>query len=238
MKFKLILLFGFTVFAFQSCYFSPLESVSGNGVIVTEEREVESFDRLKVENGMDVFITQGDSEHVRLEVDENLLEHILTEVLDGELRIYSDANIRVARSKKIFVSYRSLNSLKISSAGDVKGTNTLRTDNLDIDLSSAGNLELDVISREIKVGISSSGNVTLTGETEYLEADLSSAGDLNAFDLVANKGNIDVSSAGDAKVNITEEADFNASSAGDIVYTGNPRIVNINESSAGDVRRR
>lgn len=237
MKHTILFSVAFLILTVYSCYF-PGESVTGNGNVVTEEREISDVEALKVENGMDVFITQGEEESLRLEVDENLLEHILTEVDGRELKIFSDVNIRMAKSKKIYVTYKNLNSIKISSAGDVNGLNMLNTDRIRIDLSSAGNLNLELTAEETRVQISSSGNVTLSGTTDFLRAELSSAGDLNAFDLEARKADISVSSAGNARVFVTEEGNFEASSAGDIIYKGDPENVNVNTSSAGNVKRR
>jgi hypothetical protein len=91
---------------------------------------------------------------------------------------------------------------------------------------------------EIEIDISSAGDARLQGKTNYLKADLSSAGDLNAFDLEAKKGDVRVSSAGDANVFVTEEAIFDCSSAGSIEFKGEPRIKNISTSSAGSVNKK
>ena len=206
--------------------------------MVTDKRHVSNFHSLSASNNLDVYITQDQEESLRLEIDENLLEHIITEVRNGELRIASDVNIRMAKSKKVYLSYKDLSSIKISSAGNVQGENKMNAGKLDIELSSAGDLNLDIEAEEINIGISSSGNAHLSGKTGYLNADLSSAGDLNAFDLVADKGDVSVSSAGDARVNITGDARFTSSSAGDIIYTGDPKIIDIHTSSAGSVRRK
>jgi hypothetical protein len=220
------------------CYWEMPESVSGNGDVVTEERDVPSFNGISVSTGIDVFITQGNEEHVKVVTDENLLEVVKTEVKDGILKIYTSKNIRRAASKKVYVDYVNLNKIKVSSAGDLKGENTLNTDELEIKISSSGDLKLDVIAQKINIDISSSGDANLSGKTDYLKADLSSAGDLNAFDLEAKVGDISVSSAGDANVFITEEASFKSSSAGDIVYKGDPSIKNITTSSSGSIRKK
>jgi len=214
------------------------ESISGNGDIVTEERDVKNFNGISVSAGIDVYITQGNEESVKVVTDENLLDIVKTEVKDDVLKIYASKNIRSAASKKVYVEYINLNKIKISSAGDIKGENTLNTDELEIGISSSGDLKLDVIAQKIYIDISSSGDANLTGKTDFLKANLSSAGDLNAFDLEAKFGDVSVSSAGDAKVFITEEASFSSSSAGDIVYKGDPRIKHISTSSAGTIRKK
>ena len=226
------------LFVLSGCYWEMTESISGNGDVVTEERDVPDFNGLSVSAGIDVYITQGNEKHLKVITDENLLDVIRTEVKDDVLKIYAAKNIRRAESKKVYVEYLNLNLIKVSSAGDVKGENTLNTNELKIRLSSAGDLVLDVSAREIDIDISSSGNAKLAGKTGNLKADLSSAGDLNAFDLEAEIGDISVSSAGDARVFITGEAEFSSSSAGDIVYKGNPEIRHIRTSSSGSIRKR
>ena len=220
------------------CYWEMPESISGNGDVVTEERDVPSFNGISVSAGIDVYITQADEEHVKVITDENLLDVVKTEVRDDVLKIYASKNIRRAASKKVYVDYVNLNKIKVSSAGDLTGENTLNTSELEIGLSSAGDLKLDVIAQEIYIDISSSGNGNLTGKTDYLKANLSSAGDLNAFDLEAKVGDISVSSAGDARVFVTEEASFSSSSAGDIVYKGDPKIKHMSTSSSGSIRKK
>ena len=112
------------------------------------------------------------------------------------------------------------------------------TDELDIEMSSAGNLTLVLEADKVEIDISSAGNARLSGKTNYFKADLSSAGDLNAFELEAKVGEISVSSAGNARVYITEEASFKSSSAGDIDYKGEPRLKNISTSSAGSINKK
>jgi hypothetical protein len=222
----------------QSCYINLGESVEGNGHVTEEIRNIRDFNELKVSSGIDVFITQDNDISLRIEADENLMEHIKTEVLDDQLKIYTDVNIRMAKSKKVYLSYEELKSIRVSSAGDVKGKNTLHTKDLELKLSSAGDIRLDVIADEIEVQIGSSGNATLSGKTEYLKARLSSAGDLNAFELKTAEADVSASSSGDAKVWVTGKARFKCSSAGDIVYHGDPEILESSTSSGGDIRKK
>ncbi len=220
------------------CYFEHYETVSGNGKLIKQQREVPEFTGLSVASGIDVIITQSDHIEVKVETDENLQDCIKTEVVNDILKIYTTKTIRHAKEKTVYVDFKKLNAIEISSAGDVSITNTLVTDKLDIDMSSAGDLDLAVEADEIEIDISSAGDARLKGKTNYLKADLSSAGDLKAFELEARKGDVSVSSAGDANVFVTEEANFKCSSAGSIEFKGEPRIRNISTSSAGSVNKK
>jgi hypothetical protein len=219
----------------QSCYFDFRETVYGSGNVVTEERPVSSFDGINVSSGIDVFITQGDKETLEVIADDNLLEYILTDVTGGILKIHTDVNIRKAESKEVHLVYKQIRSIKISSAGDVKGTNMMKAEDIEIHLSSAGDLILNVEAEHINCRISSSGDARLSGTAGELDAHLSSAGDLYAYDLIVRKAKVHVSSAGNARIHATEEVNLTASSAGDIYYEGNPQSVHTNTSSAGSI---
>ena len=116
--------------------------------------------------------------------------------------MYSDANIREAEMKRVYVTMKDIKSLSTSSAGDIIGETPVKTDSLELSASSAGDIKLEVYAKEIKANISSSGDVTLTGEADMLEADLSSAGDLNAYGLEVREADVSASSAGDADINV------------------------------------
>jgi hypothetical protein len=97
---------------------------------------------------------------------------------------------------------------------------------------------LEVNAKNIDIDISSSGDITLKGETDMLRADLSSAGDLNAYELRSKEADISVSSAGDADVYVTDRITARASSAGDVNYKGDPKYVDSHSSSAGGIHKR
>lgn len=218
-----------------ACYFGPNETIYGSGDVVTEERNIDDFTGLKVSSGIDVVIRQGKKVSLEVEADDNLHEVIVTEVEGDVLKVYTRKNIRKARSKKVNLVYKELNSIRISSAGDVIGENVLKTDNLDIDLSSAGDLSLEVEAENINCDISSSGDARLSGSTRVLDASLSSAGDLHAYELKAEKVDVRCSSAGDARVYASKEFNLRSSSAGSIYYKGDGRLASSHTSSAGSI---
>lgn len=214
------------------------KSVSGNGHVVTKERKTDSFTGVKVSSGIDVYLKQGDNISVTVDADENLHEYIITEVRNGVLNVYTEESIRDAERKRVYVTMKEINSIRTTSAGDVYGESPIKTKDLELSASSAGDIKLDVSADNIDLDISSSGNIALKGKTDILKADLSSAGDLNAFDLLAREAEVSVSSAGDAEINVSERLNARASSAGDINYRGDPKYVDAHSSSAGGIHKR
>ena len=224
----------------SSCYIDGWnQSISGNGRVVDENRNISDFTGVHVSSGIDVYLSQGSAFEVKVEADENLHDVILTEVEGRMLVVKTDrVNIRNAKSKKVHVSLPELKSLKISSAGDCVGQNAFSCEDLRISISSAGDLSLEVEAERIDLDISSSGDARISGSAEVFDASLSSAGDLHAFDLIAGKVDVNVSSAGDARVHATEEITMTASSAGSVYYRGDAEVVRSNSSSGGSIVHR
>ena len=213
-------------------------SVYGNHKVVKQERPAGYFNEIRVSTGIDAYLRQGDKESISVEADENLQEHIKTEINGNVLNIYCDANIREAKSENVYVTIKDVKSLKTSSAGNIVGQSPVNTGDIELTASSAGDIKLEVNAKSIKVDISSSGNITLNGAAEKLDAELSSAGDLNAYQLAVKEADISVSSAGDADVNVSEKLTARASSAGDINYMGDPKFIDSHSSSAGGIHKR
>jgi hypothetical protein len=214
------------------------KTVTGNKDVVKKERNAGSFTGVKVSSGIDVYLSQGDKMSIAVEADENLHEYIITEVNNDILSVYSEANIREAEMKRVYVTMKDIKSLATTSAGDLIGETPLKSDNLRLSASSAGDIKVEVHAKSADINISSSGDMTLSGEADVMEADLSSAGDLNAYSFKVKEADISVSSAGDADVYVTEKLTARSSSAGDINYKGDPQYVDAHSSSAGDIHKK
>ena len=239
MKSLKVLMIAFICLAIISCIDAQMHrTVRGEGDVIKKERTTTSFDGIRVSTGIDVYLKQGDKESITVEADENLHEYILTEVKDGILNVYTEVSIREAKMKRVYVSIKEVKSLKTSSAGDIIGETPIKGTDIEVSASSAGNIRLEVYAKRIEVNISSSGDVSLSGEAEMLNADLSSAGNLEAYNLKVKEADVSASSAGDARVNVSEKITARASSAGDITYQGEPRYVDTHSSSAGGIHRK
>jgi hypothetical protein len=214
-------------------------SVTGSGKVVSKDRPAGSFNQLKVSSGIDVYLKQGNTESIKVEADDNLHEYILTEIRNGTLNVYTEnVNIRNAERKRVYVTMKEVTRINVSSAGDVVGESQIKAGDIAINVSSAGDVKLDLVADNVEIDISSSGDVTLTGEAELMEADLSSAGDLNAYQFKVKEADLSVSSAGDADINVTEKLTASASSAGDVFYIGNPKYIDAHSSSAGGIHKK
>lgn len=231
-----VILFAITIF--QSATLMAATSQDGR-----QTRPITGFHGVSVSSGIDLYLTQKNVEEVFVEADSEDMDKIITKVEDGILKIYIKEKSWWGigwnkRPRKVYVSFKTLDKLHASAGSDVKTTSVLKLDNLDIDASSGSDIKIELEANEVHVGSSSGSDVSLKGKAKVIHADASSGSDINAGDFETQKCNASVSSGADIRVNVTDELDAQASSGGDISYSGNPKSKNINKSSGGDVHVR
>lgn len=210
----------------------------------TENRNVKNFRGIKVSTGIDLYLTMGNSEEVKIVADDDIIDDIVTEVKNGTLHIYLEKNNnwfnwgRLTETRKAYVTVKQLESIDASSGSDVRSENTLKGDELDIEASSGSDVYLDIVYKNVSLKTSSGSDAKLSGKAKYFTASASSGSDIVARDLETEKCNVKASSGSDATVNVSDELVAKASSGADVRYYGNPKTKDTDESSGGDVSGR
>lgn len=219
-----------------SCHYHH-DSISGNGevkkVIVSED----TIRSLTISNRLNAWIIPSDTFRVEVNADENLHDHIHTDLYEGHLSVYTEKYIRMARSKEVLIYTDCIERIEASSGANVYTKDTLNCNEMSISASSAADVSVLGNFERVDIFGSSGSDLRINGSAEHATINLSSAADLHAYDFVIQNANVTVSSASDARVNVEQEARFNASSAGDIRYIGDPEIIESRTSSAADIKR-
>jgi len=203
-----------------------------------ETRKVGGFDAIEVSHGIEVYLTMDSTVQVNVEAAEDLLEHLVTEVKGETLKIYFDRPFNWNSQAKVWIQAKEINMINISGGVDFYGESLLETRDLEIKASGGSDIRLEVKTKTVDVDISGGADVVLSGSTVNLWANSSGGSDLNAFELVAQKADLDASGGSDIKAYVEEELDANASGGADISYRGNPQVVNTKTSASGDITHR
>ncbi len=211
--------------------------VRGNGNVTTETRNIESFHSIKAAEGLDVYLTQGTSESVKIQADENLLAIILTEVKDGVLHIHTEENIAHSSAQKVMVEFDDIRSITSTSGSDVYSTNTIKADRLKLKSTSGSDMELEIVANEIICKSTSGSDIRLSGSTNRFSAESTSGSDIKASNLKAKICDARATSGSDITLYSSEELTAKATSGGDITYYGNPDKVNKNDGVSGSIRK-
>lgn len=203
----------------------------------SETRNVGAFKGIKVSEGIDVYLKKGDKEALRLEVSGIKPGDVITEVSGDYLKIHMQEGRYRDRTVKVYVTYVAIDKLSASSASNIFAEGTIKVKRLSLSASSAATIDVQIEVEDLEVSGSSAADIELRGKAKNVEIETSSAGEVDAYDLEAEVVEVDVSSAGSAKVNAIKEINAQASSGGSIRYRGNPERSNTNSSSGGSVKK-
>ncbi len=214
---------------------SCIPHIHGNGKVVKEERNLSNFEALDVSTGIEVFVTQDSFEKVVVEVDENILKILKTEVSGGKLKIYLEEPILHAKQLKVYVTLKQLKSIETSSGSEVKSTNKITVESLKINSSSGSNVNLEVNANRLAAESSSGSEIRVSGTAQSFGGDSSSGSGIHATNLVAEKGNFSASSGARINVQVTKDIKAYASSGASITVGGNPETRDTESSSGGSV---
>ena len=142
------------------------------------ERQVGIFASISANADLEVFLIQNSEVKVDVEADDNLQDIIKTEVSNGELKIYTEKPIGHAIAKRVYVSFKTIHSLKASPGSSIKSKMELKLNSLNLSASSGANLKL-YASEKIVAKASSGGNIRVGGNPNERNVEKSSGGDVS-----------------------------------------------------------
>lgn len=235
----LLSLFG-SIF-FSSCSYMGGKRIHGNGNIISQDRTAGKFNSVHVSGALNIYLKQDSAQQaIRVETDENLQELIDIHEENGILHISprDNHNLDPSNNKiKIFVTAPHFKSLRVSGASNLYTENKLTSsETLDIDLSGASEIKLDIKAPRINTEATGASSVVLTGETKELNIQGSGASDIKCFGLMTENTTLDISGAFSAEVVASVKLDVQASGASDITYKGAASVTQ-DLSGASSIRK-
>ena len=231
------------------------KTVHGSGAVVEKDRSVSGVSGVELAMEGTLHIQVGDGESLRIQAEDNLQQYIRTDVRAGTLVINTADGVNLDSTRPIdyYLTVKSLDSIVISSSGDIqapdmktgrfsaaiKSSGNLTMGNLDcsslqVDISSSGKLKMGILTAgSIRVRISSSGNLEIAGgRVQQQDISISSSGEYRAGDLASAQAKVTLTSSGVATVRVSDQLSGSLSSSANLYYIGSP-AVNVTTSSSG-----
>lgn len=209
----------------------------------SETRQVDAFSGIHVSSGIDLYLTQGNRQDVKVEAEPELIGKIITRVENGILNISirdkMNWDLGWNLTRKVYVTFVNLNELDASAGSDVYAQNPFKLKELKVSSSSGSDVKIDDLSASFVSVVTSSGaDAKISGKTVKMFADASSGSDLDCGGLISQDCEARASSGSDAVVHVTGSLKARASSGGDVRYLGKPQQKDVDESSGGDIAER
>jgi len=204
-----------------------------------------NFNGIAVSSGIDLYLTQSNTEKVSLKGDEDVLEKIkVSKDANGILKFEFKENGSMNNwtwgkdnGVKAYVSFKTLNNLMVSGGSDVISEGQFNLTNLIIKISGGSDLNLDMIVKDLKVAISGSSDITLKGRADIFSLSASGGSDVNAFGLVVGDVSANISGGSDAELNASKSISIAAYGASDVNYKGTASKKNISSKGASYVTK-
>ncbi len=220
------------------------ERVSGSGRMATETRSLPAFQGVALSGSMDLVVRQGGTQVVEVQVDDNLLPYLETEVTgsgaDARLQVRWKRGMSIYNSStaRVSVTVPRLTSLSASGSGDMT-VEPFETPALAIRVSGSSDTRLQKLTTaDLQISISGSGDVDGAGSATRLKIDVAGSGDVKLREMKSDEVKISIAGSGDASVHAEKSLEVRIAGSGDVVYTGNAATVNAKVAGSGSVNKR
>lgn len=119
--------------------------------------------------------------------------------------------------------------IEVSGAGGMTYHGDSET--LEVDLSGASSFKCDGKHSTADIRCSGASKAELKGKGNYAEYDCSGASSINAEDFSVKKAEVELSGASSLKLSVSDELNYNVSTASKMTYYGDPVLYNKSSSS-------
>lgn len=211
--------------------------VRGNGFVVEEVRPIGGFSSINHGGIGTLYIERGAGPELRIRAEENLLEHLKTEVQAGRLVIWKDGvTLLNTHPIEYHLTVVDLEAVSLTGAGGIHGSN-LDTGPLDILRSGVGNVDLvNLTAPSIDVESSGVGTLVLSGSVQEQTIRLSGLGSYDGRNLSSAVARVLIGSGGSATVRVSDHLSATFHGSGNVYYIGDPIVTSTGHGSGKTVK--
>ena len=179
--------------------------------LLTEQRNVTNFTKIKTFGSNNVLVTQGAAFSVEVKGYGNLLPYFETTVNGGVLELKYKNNTRIRNDNiEVHITMPLLTGLWSYGSGDILCAGNF-----------AGNISFEV-------NIHGSGDISIEkGDTQKFTGATTGSGSLKAFGFEADNADMTITGSGNQEISVNTRLDGNITGSGNIYYKGTPRLIHI-----------
>jgi len=221
--------------------------VNGNGILETQPRNATAFNHIENSTAADVIYKKDDSPGITVVAESNLLEYIVTEIVNGKLEIRTEPrtmcldytkqpvitvtspelkNIESSGSGTFIADTMSANpnSIKLSGSGDIF-IGSISCNDLSASIYGSGNIEITRGSfQNADLLITGSGDIDIKGSSNSGHLRITGSGDIKSGQFTLGTANETISGSGNIFTWVGNNLTAEISGSGNIYLKGNPTI--------------
>lgn len=210
-----------------------------NIYVATQERDITSFNSLYTSGPINVFIQEAKRASVTIKADKNILDQVIVEVIQNQLKVYTKGDVRHERVLDVYINYELLDSVHASGPSTITGRSVLETDNLKITASISSEVKLQLQIDSLSLLMKDAANVQLAGFATNVDLSITSVGDLVAYNLEGQHYKVALmtpaQSPGIARIHTEKTLDVTIKGPRYLYYKGNAVVINQIIEGSGKV---
>jgi len=204
-------------------------------------RPISGFTGIEVSGAISLYLSQGNEEAVAVSAgsDEDA-GRIRTELKNGVLHItpqksgWSWGNKRM----KAYVTFKTLKRIEASGAFNIRLTDAVKLEKLEIELSGASDFSGKVQTALLRLVATGASRITISGEANKTQVEASGASDIKGYDLRTDYCKVNASGASAIHLTVNKEIDASASGGSGIYYKGQGLVRDSNISGGATFKRK
>lgn len=187
--------------------------------------ETGNFTEIYLKGAFKVYLIQGGKNSLEVQAsDQAAFDYLNVKNRNGNLHLHVDREPFDFSRVTLFITFKTLEHLKIEGGVKLKTRGYLDLDDLDLDIEGGAKIELQTKARHIRVRSEGGVMVELDGVAEMLSVSLTGAGHIDAGEMETKDVSFKIEGVGTGRVFATETLDAKIHGVGKIRYIGNPRV--------------
>jgi hypothetical protein len=202
-----------------------MKPVKGNGNIIREDKELKGgFSSVEINGAFNLILTQDSLPKLSIETDENLMKYIDIRIKKDKLIIESKKLLISEKDINIYLTIGQLKKMELSGAVVMRSASKINLDAIEMDLSGASNVLMDLNCFTLNANCSGSCTLKMIGAANDAKIETSGACDVDNSQMVVDNMDLKVGGAGSVIVNVLTKLDVKVSGTAEVEYLGAPEV--------------
>ena len=214
------------------------DAISRNSILDSIHQEVSKFDTIEVLGPYEISLQKGNRHKITIVGESNLIPQVEFDVNKNKLVLGTSNNKRLNSKTRnpiqIAVTAKELSEIYVIGSGKISSSNSLFSKYLLQELIASIEIQIPVKSQTVLVHITGSGHISLNGSCKTIKGKIIGSGHLHSEELKTENSFLRLTGSGQADINCSDKLKAMIDGTADIVYTGNPKRVEISTWLGGD----
>jgi len=203
----------------------------------TEERNIDSFDKITVFGNIQVFLTKGDVGTVKINSKEVNPSQVVTEIQDKLLKIKMKSNFFDDVTVKVYLNYDELREISSNAAAEIIVKDRIKADKIIATATSGGRIKLQADLNAVDLKVYQGGHIDISGKSKIQESYVNTGGILSATTFECDEVFIKMNTGGNADVFAAQKIDAKVNTGATLTVYGKAKQEVLKTSLGGKIIR-